>query len=119
MSIKKRRKFSFKIWLECNGEPVLGRGGAEILEKIEAEKSISEAAKKLEMSYRYVWNYLQKINKILGEPVIETFKGGKHGGGGAKLTVLGKDLLNEYRQLEKRVGTFLQEINREKEKTLR
>ena len=50
------------------------------------------------MSYCYVWNYIQEIQTVMEEQIVETFKGGKSGGGGAKLTVLGKDLLNEYRQ---------------------
>ncbi|HDN05653.1 MAG TPA: LysR family transcriptional regulator, partial [Candidatus Bathyarchaeota archaeon] len=49
------------------------------------------------MSYRYVWNYLKKIEDALGEPVVETFKGGKSGGGGARLTRLGESLLGEYK----------------------
>ena len=48
------------------------------------------------MSYRYVWNYIQKIEKAIGEPIVETYKGGKTGGGGAQLTDLGKNLLAEY-----------------------
>jgi molybdate transport system regulatory protein len=52
------------------------------------------------MSYRYVWNYLRKIEKNVGESVIEAFRGGKFGGGGARLTELGKELLDEYRRLE-------------------
>ena len=66
----KESKISCKIWLEHKGKPILGKGGAEILQAIEKEKSISKAAKKLGMSYRYVWNYLEKINRALGKPVI-------------------------------------------------
>ncbi len=79
---------------------MLGKGGAEILADINAEKSLTKAAEKAGMSYRYVWNYIQKIEKALGEPIVETYKGGKTGGGGAKLTILGENLLAEYRQLE-------------------
>lgn len=52
------------------------------------------------MPYSYVWNYIQKIEKAVGNPVVKTYKGGKTGGGGAKLTETGKDLLEEYQQLE-------------------
>jgi molybdate transport system regulatory protein len=100
MLTHKKHKPSCKIWIEYKGKPVLGKGGAEILEQIEKEKTISKAAEKLGMSYRYVWNYLQKIEKALGEPVIETYRGGKSGGGGATLTQLGKSLLDEYRRVE-------------------
>jgi molybdate transport system regulatory protein len=89
-----------KVWLEYRGEPLLGKGGAEILETIKKVESISKAAKKAEMSYRYVWNYLAKLEKRLGEPVVNTFKGGSKGGGGAHLTELGKELLTEYYRAE-------------------
>lgn len=63
------------------------------------EKSISRAAEKLGMSYRYAWNYLQKIQRTVEAPIVETFKGGKTGGGGAKLTALGHILLEEYQRV--------------------
>jgi len=99
MTINKS-KISYKIWIEYEGKPVLGKGGAKILEQIEKEKSISKAAEKLGMSYRYVWSYLKKIEKTLSEPVIETHRGGKFGGGGAKLTKQGKKLLEDYKRAE-------------------
>jgi molybdate transport system regulatory protein len=107
MPAEKRHKLSYKIWIEDNGKPLLGKGGADILEQIGKEKSISNAAKKLGMSYRYVWNYLQKIEKTAGEPVVNTFRGGKAGGGGAELTDLGKNLLSEYKRLEAYMGDVL------------
>lgn len=102
---------SGKIWIEYKGKPLIGKGGAEILEEIGREESISKAAKKLGMSYRYVWSYLQKIDKTLGEPVVERFRGGKSGGGGAKLTELGKSLLDEYKRLEDHLGEVLSTEN--------
>jgi molybdate transport system regulatory protein len=109
MLTQKEHKFSYKIWIEDNGRPLLGKGGAEILEQIGKEKSISMAARKLGMSYRYVWNYLQNIGRTVGEPVVETFRGGKSGGGGAQLTDLGKSLLDEYKRLEAHLGDALGE----------
>lgn len=100
MFTQKKHKLSCKIWIEHDGKPILGKGGAQILEQIEKHNSISKAARNLGMSYRYVWSYLQKIEDTLGESVIETFKGGKSGGGGAKLTTLGKHLLGEYKRFE-------------------
>jgi molybdate transport system regulatory protein len=107
MLTHKTHKPSCKIWIEYKGEPALGKGGAQILEQIEREESISKAAEKLGMSYRYVWSYLQKIEKTLEGPVVETFRGGKSGGGGAKLTELGKSLLEEYRRVEGYLGEVL------------
>jgi len=96
----KQHKLSCKIWIEYNGKPLIGKGGAEILQAIDKEKSISNAASSLGMSYRYVWNYLQDIQDALEQSIVETCRGGKAGGGGAKLTSLGKNLLDEYRQAE-------------------
>jgi molybdate transport system regulatory protein len=107
MLTKGRHKPSFKVWLEYRGKPILGKGGAQILRQVEKDCSISKAAKNLDMSYRYVWNYINKIDKALGERVAEAYKGGKSGGGGAKLTELGKSLLAEYEQLEGYLGKIL------------
>ena len=100
-------KPSCKVWIEYKGIPVLGKGGAEILRAISTEQSISKAARKLGMSYRYAWNYLQKIQKAVEAPVVVTFKGGKTGGGGAKLTALGVDLVEEYDRVEDRMSEVL------------
>ncbi len=107
MVTQEKHKPTAKIWLEYKGEPVLGEGGATILETIKREESISKAAKKIGMSYRYVWDYLAKMRKALDEPIVETFKGGKTGGGGAKLTSMGKALLKEYQRVEGYVGEIL------------
>jgi len=109
MTSPKKHKPTAKVWLEFKGEPLLGKGGADILNAIRTEKSISKAAMKINMSYRYVWNYLARLERALSEPVVETFKGGKKGGGGAKLTDLGEALLKEYRRVEAYVGEVLED----------
>jgi molybdate transport system regulatory protein len=88
MLSNKKHKLSCKVWIQCKDKPLIGKGGAEILQAIEKENSISKAAVTLGMSYRYVWNYIQDIQKTLDEQIVDTFKGGKDGGGGAKLTQL-------------------------------
>jgi len=107
MSSLNKHKPTAKVWLEFKGEPLLGKGGANILEAVKGECSISRAAKKVGMSYRYVWNYLAKLERTIGEPVVVTFKGGRKGGGGAKLTALGENLLKEYKRVEAYVGEVL------------
>jgi len=102
-----KHKLLCKLWLEYEGEPLIGKGGAQILEAIKEVKSISKAAEKVGMSYRYVWNYLAKIEKTLQEPVVQTYKGGRKGGGGAYLNRLGESLLKEYRRVEGYVGEIL------------
>jgi molybdate transport system regulatory protein len=107
MPTQKKHTPSARIWLEYKGEPILGKGGAEILEAIKKENSISKGAEAVGMSYRYVWNYLAKTEKILGEPILKRYKGGKAGGGGAQLTPMGETLLKEYKRVECYVGEIL------------
>ncbi len=119
MTTRWKHKPSFKVWIECDGKPVLGKGGAEILAGINSEKSLTKAAEKLDMSYRYVWNYIQRIEKAVDEPIVETYKGGKQGGGGAKLTQTGQNLLTEYRQLEGYLSEIIAEGNTSEVKDLK
>jgi molybdate transport system regulatory protein len=107
MSKYAKLRLSFKFWIELEGKRVLGKGGAAILEHIKKEGSISTAAEKLGMSYRYVWGYLNEIEKIVGEPVVATSKGGKGGGGGARLTELGEYLLSKYKRISAAMGNFV------------
>jgi len=109
MFTQDKHKPTAKVWLEYKGEPILGKGGAQIIEAIKEVESISKAAKKVGMSYRYVWNYLAKIEKIMQQPVVQTYKGGSKGGGGAHLTKLGESLLKEYRRVEGYVGEILED----------
>ncbi len=106
MNTKDKHKTAAKIWLEFKGEPLLGEGGATILKAVKTEKSISKAAKKVGMSYRYVWNYLAKLDKTLQSSVVETHKGGKHGGG-TQLTPLGEKLLKEYNRAKDYIEVVL------------
>lgn len=99
---------AFKLWLEVDGRPVIGKGGAEILEAIERVGSISGAARSLGMSYRYVWDYVSEARSILQEPLVDTWRGGGKGGGGARLTEAGKTLVKEYRAAERCVDRALQ-----------
>ncbi len=119
MLTKSKHKPSAKVWIEFKGNPLLGKGGAEILRSVEAQQSISKAAGKLGMSYRYVWNYIQKIQSALDAEVVATHKGGKAGGGGAKLTETGKSLLSEYTRLEKYLNEFLAEAEGEEVKNVK
>ena len=119
MQRNKKHKLSCKAWLECNGKPLIGKGGVEILSAIDKEHSISKAAKKLDMSYRYVWNYIQEVQQALNEPVVETFKGGKEGGGGAVITELGKSLIEEYRAAEDYLSVILSDRDKLEVKSLK
>lgn len=77
----------------------LGPGKADLLEAIEAEGSISGAARRMGMSYRRAWLLVDTMNQSFRAPLVETAAGGK-GGGGAQVTVFGRDMLARYRNIE-------------------
>ena len=101
-------KVAWRVWLEKDGEHLLGKGGAEILSAIKKYGSISRAAERLGMSYRYVWNYLKKMEEVLGQKVVDTRRGGA-GGGKAELTEFGEVILRQYRRIEK----YIEEVGRD------
>jgi molybdenum ABC transporter molybdate-binding protein len=87
------------VWLERAGRTVLGKGRFELLEAIDCWHSISEAARRLGMSYRRAWLLVQSVNEAAGEPLVTAATGGSHGGG-AQLTALGKQALVLFREFQ-------------------
>ena len=89
----------FKVWLETEKGYAFGPGTFNLLKEIERKGSLRLAADSLGMSYRYAWGLVKKVEKGIGAPILETFKGGSHGGGGAALTEEGRWLLREYSRI--------------------
>ncbi len=92
-----------KLWLETDRGYVFGKGAFDLLDRIERFGTISKAASSMNMSYRQAWGILKKIEARLGKPLIETNRGGAHGGGRTTLTPLGKKVLQQYIMEEKAV----------------
>jgi molybdate transport system regulatory protein len=78
-----------------------------LLELIAETGSISEAARQMEMSYRRAWLLIDEVNGIFGKPVVETATGGA-GGGGAKITPLGKAVIAAFRAIEHETTKLIQ-----------
>ncbi len=94
------RKNAFHIRLNLTPTVALGPGKAELLDRLAQTGSISAAAKAMDMSYRRAWLLLDELNNSFTQPVVEKTKGGKGGGGGAKLTAWGGTMLKLYREIE-------------------
>jgi molybdate transport system regulatory protein len=80
----------------------IGPGKVELLESIRTLGSLSGAARKLKMSYRYAWLLLNNLNTSFREPVVRASTGGKSGGG-TTLTAFGEKLVSTYRNFEQEV----------------
>ena len=84
----------------------LGHGKIELMELIVETGSISAAGRAMDMSYRRAWLLVDALNHMFREPVIESQRGGKQGGG-AVLTAFGTEVLERYRGMEKRMNEAL------------
>ncbi len=98
--MKKDLVIKYKVWLEKDGEIVIGMGREKILREIEKTGSIASAAKNLGISYRKAWKYIKTMEERLGIKLVESKKGGKKGGG-SKLTPEAKSLLREFEKVLK------------------
>ena len=78
----------------------IGPGKIALLEAIDLEGSISAAARKLEIGYRRAWDLVEALNQLLGAAVVEASPGG-YRGGGARLTDAGRNLVADYRAIER------------------
>lgn len=93
--------------LYCGPEIAMGPGKADLLDAIAAEGSISAAGRSLGMSYRRTWLLVDTMNRCWREPLVETAAGGSHGGG-ARLSRLGREVLDQYRDLERGIAEAAQ-----------
>lgn len=82
-----------------NNNFLLNEKKFNLLNNINSLGSITEAAKQTRISYRTALNYIEKIESSLEISVVSTTKGGKGGGGSAKLTSEGKLILKECKKI--------------------
>jgi molybdate transport system regulatory protein len=95
--VKKRASVRLRVY--WGDIPAIGPGKIALLEAIIAQGSIRAAAKDLEMSYNRAWLLIHEMNDCFKSPVVESVAGGAKGGG-AHVTPLGLQLIEEYRAIE-------------------
>lgn len=92
------------------GDAVIGPGKIMLLSLLEEEGGISAAARRMGLTYRRAWYLIDTVNQATGCAVVETSVGGP-GGGGAKLTEFGCELVQRYQEnmsrLDKESSEFL------------
>jgi molybdate transport system regulatory protein len=81
----------------------LGPGKIDLLEEIRRCGSLSEAARRLGISYRRAWLILDSLNKSFDLPATVNSTGGP-GGGGAEVTTFGILLIERYREVEQKLN---------------
>jgi molybdate transport system regulatory protein len=94
----------FRIRINKGDSIAVGPGKIALLEAIIETGSITAAAKQLDMSYRRAWLLVDAMNRAFAGPVVETAKGGPHGGK-TRITPLGEEVIRRYRSIEKIAGS--------------
>ena len=90
-------KLRSSYWIvDEDGNIIIGRGRAEILKNIEKTGSINQAAKVMKMSYKGVWSKIKATEKHLNQNIVHADRQE-----GTHLTRQGKQLLEQYKELEK------------------
>jgi molybdate transport system regulatory protein len=90
----------------------LGPGKIALLEGIRTYRSVSEAARQMNISYRRAWLLLDSLNKSFDMPATVNSVGGR-GGGGAEITPFGLLLIERYREVERRLNNVAGECLKE------
>jgi molybdate transport system regulatory protein len=85
--------------LDFGSRRSVGPGKIRLLEEVDRTGSISEAGRKLGMSYRRAWLLIDDMNRCFNQAVVSAKTGGSQGGG-ATLTKFGTGLIRQYRAIE-------------------
>jgi len=90
---------------------ILGPGKAELLGHIQETGSISEAARRMDMSYQRAWRHVKVMNDLFPSPLVLSLRGGAVRGG-ASLTAQGEKVLKAYQELRGEVDAAVKKHQR-------
>ncbi len=99
-------KIKSRIWIETDGNVLMGEGRVRLLKTIDKTGSLSKAAKQMKISYKKAWSLVYAVNKSAKKPVTIANVGGK-GGGGVQVTPYGKDLIKAFDSINKNCWNYL------------
>jgi molybdate transport system regulatory protein len=98
-----------KHWIELQGSPIMGDGRARLLEAVDSQGSILGASRSTGIPYKRAWTHIREAERSLGARLILPVRGGA-GGGGTRLSPLGRRLLEAYRRAEAELRSQLEVI---------
>ena len=85
-----------RLRVHLGDEIALGPGRVELIRLVHQTGSITEAAKRMGMSYMRAWTLIRDTNRCFQKPLVTAVRGGKKGGGGAILSPLGLGVMALY-----------------------
>ncbi|GMA07323.1 molybdenum transporter [Tetragenococcus halophilus subsp. flandriensis] len=106
----KQNDLSYKMTLRLKkGEIFFGPGVLDVLNLVNKNGSLSQAAKEMGMSYNKAWRIVQKAERLWGKKLIVSKIGGLQGGG-SQLTQEGKKLVKKYESFEKEANQKVKQL---------
>ena len=103
-------KIDCHLWFNRHNESYLGERRVALLESIRATGSISQAAKRIGMSYKAAWDAVDAMNNLADRSLVVRSTGGRHGGG-TELTDFGRQMIEVYRFMQTEYQNFLGKMN--------
>jgi len=97
MGPKRRNELRLRVVLRPGA--ALGPGKIDLLEAISETGSIRAGGARFKMSYRRAWSLVAELNAMFRTPLVIAETGGR-GGGGAKLSPLGRKVVEHFRAME-------------------
>jgi molybdate transport system regulatory protein len=88
-----------QLLLRKGRESAVGESRIRLLRQIDAEGSITAAAKAVGLSYKGAWDAVQALNNLAGRPLIVAHTGGRRGGK-AEVTAAGRALVEAFDRIE-------------------
>jgi molybdate transport system regulatory protein len=101
-----KKEIRIRCWIDINGERFFGPGPAELLQLVEETGSITNAAKRMGMSYKKAWGLITNMNTKSPSPLVISHKGGTNRGG-AEVTPAGKKVMTAYVKLFKQLDAVV------------
>lgn len=80
-----------------------------LLAAVAESGSISQAAKRVGMTYKAAWDAVETMNNLAGQALVLSQRGGA-GGGGAQLTTLGSQVVATHKRLHSVLASVLEQF---------
>lgn len=106
MDQKYRPVLSLRLF--CGEEKCFGPGVAELLRRVQQERSLRAAAISMGMAYSKAWTVIKNSEAALGFKLLVSTTGGKNGGG-ATLSPEAERLLAAYEEYRNHLRQYAQE----------
>ena len=107
--MNENKKFQYQMKLNIYKEDIsFGPGVARLLELVDKYGNLTQAYNEMQLSSSKGWRIIKNAEEDFGFPLIISTVGGAHGGG-SKLSIEGKKLLEDYQD-------FMDEASKEMDK---